>query len=136
MGTEEEVSTSMTWAYGQTLKPYHGWAVRPIFQVGSFAFSHIVLDSCLAAPIDRDRFRLIVACDEGCPLSIQFLPRPRRASRRSHVGIGFMAGRSRKDLAADGSGVQEGEIRQHRWETLGCGFSVPPIPSESLAGPV
>ncbi|KAK1928058.1 glycolipid transfer protein domain-containing protein [Papiliotrema laurentii] len=27
----EEVSTSMTWAYGETLKPYHGWAVRPIF---------------------------------------------------------------------------------------------------------
>jgi hypothetical protein len=29
----EEVSTSMTWAYGETLKPYHGWAVRPIFLV-------------------------------------------------------------------------------------------------------
>lgn len=29
---EEEVSTSMTWAYGEALKPYHGWAVRPLFQ--------------------------------------------------------------------------------------------------------
>ena len=29
----EEVSTSMTWAYGQALKPYHGWAVRPLFLV-------------------------------------------------------------------------------------------------------
>jgi len=29
----EEVSTSMTLAYGSALKPYHGWAVRPLFLV-------------------------------------------------------------------------------------------------------
>jgi hypothetical protein len=62
----EEVSTSMTWAYGQALKPYHGWAVRPVFTVRHH--SHLFVAD------------LPSARHEGRTISIQLLSCPWRTN--------------------------------------------------------
>jgi hypothetical protein len=64
---EEEVSTSMTLAYGRALKPYHGWAVRPLFLVSRLGFTLLRRSSIVG--------------HESRPISLKFLPRLGRTCR-------------------------------------------------------
>jgi hypothetical protein len=90
----EEVSTSMTMAYGQALKPYHGWAVRPLFLVSPVSVIwHVASIICCDKPAhsdDDDADAVLLACHEGRSLSLKLLSGPGRASGRGNGRAGIM----------------------------------------------
>jgi hypothetical protein len=59
---KEELSTSMTKAYDRTLKPYHGFMIRPLFRVSTSGF------------FDRSLLIKLQLAMNVCPYRSKFYP--------------------------------------------------------------